>query len=401
MIRYLPVLLASSLLACTSSAPVHLPAELVDMENKLDIKRVWQRHIGYGASDKYLKFNPLIDGQTGYSIDHEGLVVAWKVENGKSIWQKQYKTSAASAIAKDEKQLYFGTSKGQVYALNKDNGQQRWKQQLSSEILSAPVSYSGRVIVRTVDGRVHALSTDTGAKLWSHDRTIPSLTLRGTSKPVISRGIVISGADNGKLTALALNNGNVLWETTIAVPRGRNEIERLIDIDAEPIVKDDMVYTVAYQGRLAAVKLDSGRIMWVRDISSYSGMIVDSHKIYLSAADGKLWALDRFNGATLWKQDQLYHRKLSRPSLQGRYLVVGDFNGYLHWMAREDGRLLARTKLGYDFFDEIDAEEEYIEDELVFSNSRNILASPVIVGDTTIAITREGLLSAYRVSEMN
>jgi outer membrane protein assembly factor BamB len=401
VIRFLLVLLAANLLACSTSTPVHPPAELVDMENKLEIHRVWQRTIGYGASDKYLKFTPLLEDQTGYSIDHEGLVVAWNIADGKVIWQKRYETSAASSIAKDKNHFYFGTSRGEVFALNKAHGEQVWKQQLSSEILSPPVSYAGKVVVRTVDGKIHALAADTGKKLWSHDRSVPTLSLRGTSAPLVTQGIVISGADSGKLTALALDNGNVLWETTISVPRGRNEIERLIDIDAEPVIKDDVIYTVAYHGRLAAVKIDSGRILWVRDISSYAGMAIDSHKIYLTASDGHLWALDRFNGATLWKQDQLNRRQLSKPALQGRYLVVGDFNGYLHWMAREDGRLLARTQLGYSVFDEMDAEQEYIEDERVFSKSRNILATPVITGDTVIAITREGLLSAYRVTEMN
>ena len=403
MIRLLTLFLTSSLLACSYTAPIHPPADLVEMDNKLKIKRLWQRNIGFGASDKYLRFTPQIEDKTGYSIDHEGLVVAWNFTDGKILWQQRFHTSAASAISKDKKQLYFGTSRGEVFALNKSNGKQVWKQQLSSEVLSPPVSYGGFVVVRTVDGRISALRADTGSKVWAHDRNMPVLSLRGTSAPIVTQGIVISGADNGKLTALALENGNVLWETTIAVPRGRNEIERLIDIDAEPVVKDDIIYAVAYQGRIAALRIDSGRIIWVRDVSSYAGMSIDSNKIYISAEDGQLWALDRFNGATLWKQDQLLRRGLSRPAFQGRYLVVGDFNGYLHWLAREDGRLVARTKLGYSIFDEDEQEGEawYFEDDRVFSKSRNVLATPVIRGDTAIAITREGLLSAYRVSEMN
>ena len=402
MIRLIPLwLLTGTLLACSSASPVLPPAELVELENKLDIKRLWQRHIGFGASDKFLKFTPVIEGQTGYSIDHEGLVVAWNLSDGKILWQQRFHSSAASAITIDKEQLYFGTSRGQVFALNKTNGKEIWRQQLTSEVLSPPVSYAGHVVVRTVDGRIHALKANTGSKVWAHDRSMPVLSLRGTSAPIVTSDIVISGADNGKLTALALSNGNVLWETTIAVPRGRNEIERLIDIDAEPVVSEGVIYTVAYQGRLAAVRIDSGRIMWVRDISSYAGMIVDSNKIYISDADGQLWALDRFNGATLWKQDSLQRRSLSKPAFQGRYLVVGDFNGYLHWMAREDGRMLARTQLGYSVFDEIESEEfQYNPDERVFSKPRNILSPPAIRGDIAVAITRQGLLSAYRVAEM-
>ncbi|MDH5446414.1 MAG: outer membrane protein assembly factor BamB [Gammaproteobacteria bacterium] len=400
MIRILFFLLASSLLGCSTSTPVHPPVELVDMENKIHIKRIWQRYIGFGASDKYLKLKPLIVGDTGYSIDHTGLVVAWNIRDGRALWQQEYQTSAATAISTDKKHLYFGTSLGEVIALNLQTGKKVWQQQLSSEILSPPVSASGQLVVRTVDGRIHALKSASGNKLWSHDRNMPTLSLRGTSTPVITHGIVVSGADNGKVTALALDNGNVLWETTVSIPRGRNEIERLIDIDADPVVKDGVIYVVAYQGRLAALKLDSGRIMWVRDVSSYSGMDVDSHKIFLSASDGNVWALDRFNGATLWKQDQLHRRRLSKPAFQGRYILVGDFNGYLHWMSREDGRLLARTQLGFSLVNDKD-DEEYIEDERVFSKSRNILTQPQVNGDMAIALTREGLLSAYMVSELD
>lgn len=403
MIRLILLLLvSSSLLACSSSSPVLPPAELVELDNKLNIKRLWQRKIGYGASDKFLKFTPSIEDKTGYSLDHEGKVVAWNLVDGKPVWRQQLHTRASSAITIDAKQLYFGTGRGEVYALRKDNGTQVWRSQLSSEVLSPPVSYGGYVVARTVDGKIHALKANTGSKVWTHDRSMPVLSLRGTSAPIVTSDIVISGADNGKLTALALSNGNVLWETTIAVPRGRNEIERLVDIDADPVVSDGVIYTVAYQGRLAAVRIDSGRILWVRDISSYSGMIIDSNKIYISDAEGKLWALDRYNGATLWKQEDLLYRSLSKPAFQGRYVVVGDFNGYLHWLAREDGRMLARVQLGYSLFDEIDPEEtEYDPDERIFSKPRNILASPVVRGDITLAITREGLLSAYRVSELN
>ncbi len=399
MIRLISLLLVGILSACSSSSPVLPPVELVKLDNRLDIKRLWQRYIGFGASDKYLKFAPALDGQAGYSIDHEGLVVAWDLAEGHVLWRQQFDTSAGTQITFDKQQLYFGTSRGEVLALNKGTGKQVWRQQLSSEVISPPLSHNGFIIVQTVDGRINALQANTGNKVWAHDRNMPVLSLRGISTPVISNDIVISGADNGKLTALALSNGNVLWETTIAVPRGRNEIERLIDIDADPVVSDEVIYTVAYQGRLAAVKLDSGRILWVRDISSYAGMVVDSNKIYISDAEGQLWALDRFNGATLWKQDGLLRRSLSQPAFQGRYILVGDFNGYLHWMARDDGRMLARTQLGYSILDASDPESGYIEDDRQFSKTRNILATPVVQDDTVLAITREGLLSAYRVAD--
>ena len=393
-------LVIAVLMACsTSPSPVQPPVALVPLKNKLDVKRVWQRYIGGGAGYKYLRFSPVVDGDLAYAIDHEGKVVAWNITNNKTQWKRELNTVASSAIGLDEENLYFGTSQGEVFALRKESGKKFWQTQVSSEVLSPPVSKNGVIIVRTVDGRLHALSRESGRKLWSHDRTMPVLSLRGTSTPLIVDDIVISGADNGKLAALSLLNGTLLWETAIAIPRGRNEIERLIDIDANLQFRDGIIYTVAYQGRLAAVRIDSGRLLWVRDLSSYTGMSIDSHRIYLSDAEGQVWALDRLNGATLWKQDRLLRRALSKPVIQGQYLLVGDFNSYIHWLSRENGKLLARTRLGFEGISLIPGEDDEEEDERVFSKPRNILATPIISKDMAIVINREGLVSGYRVKE--
>ncbi|MDH5407757.1 MAG: outer membrane protein assembly factor BamB [Gammaproteobacteria bacterium] len=381
----------------TSPSPILPPEKLTELDNKLSIKLLWQRTVGNGASDNYLKLKPAISGKTGYAIDHQGYLLAWDLHSGKKLWSKKYNTPASSALSLTQDRLYFGTSLGEVITVNRKNGQLIWRAQVSSEVLSAPVIDGNAVVVRTVDGRIHSLSATNGQKLWVYDRSVPVLSLRGTSSPIVVDGLVISGADNGKLTALSLKTGAVLWETTIAVPSGRSEIERLIDIDAQPLIRDGVIYAVAFQGRLAAVRIDSGRILWVRDISSYNGMTMDTNRLYLSDSEGKVWALDRFNGATLWKQERLLRRAISRPVIQGSNILVGDFNGYLHWMSRTDGRLLARTRLGQDPLPDIEEDEEA--DSMIFSQSRNILATPVVRNDIAIVIDRKGLLSAFRVSE--
>lgn len=399
MIRSLSFFLSLLLLGgCSSSpSPVLPPAGLVELQNKLAIKMLWQRQVGSGASDKYLKLSPVIDGKVGYAVDHQGYFVAWDLNSGETLWSKSYAVPASSALTLMGDRLYFGTSKGEVLAIEKNKGKLVWRATVSSEVLSPPVSDGQTVIVRTVDGRLHALNSADGQRRWVHDRNMPVLSLRGTSTPLIVDDIVISGADNGKLTALAMTNGNLLWETPVAVSQGRSEIERLVDVDAQPLVRDGVIYVVTYQGRIAAVRIDSGRSLWVRDVSSYSGMTMDANRVYLSDSEGRVWALDRFNGATLWKQEQLLRRVLSRPSLQERYLLVGDFNGYLHWMARNDGRLVARTRLGRDPYPDMDDEAET--DDLIFSKARNILATPLVQDDITVVINRSGLLSAFRVKD--
>ncbi|MDH5180839.1 MAG: outer membrane protein assembly factor BamB [Gammaproteobacteria bacterium] len=384
--------------ACSSTvSSVAPPVALQRIDAKLVINKLWHRQVGRGASDKYLKLNPVITDKIGYVVDHTGYFIAWDLVSGKKLWSRFFDVPASSAPGMDDDRLYFGTGKGEVFSISPKDGKLLWRSTVSSEVLSPPVSNGKYVVVRTVDGRLHTLDKQTGKVRWVHDRNMPVLSLRGTSTPIIEGDIVISGADNGKLTALVLESGSVLWETAIAVPQGRSEIERLVDIDAQPLVRDGVIYTVTYQGRLAAVKIDTGRILWVRDMSSYNGMEMDAHRIYLTDADGVIWALDRFNGATLWKQDGLLRRVVSRPALQGRYLVVGDFNGYLHWLKRNDGNLVGRTRLGAETLSDMNSGNE--DDDREFSKLRNILATPVIQDDITIAVNRAGLLSAFRIKD--
>lgn len=382
--------------ACSSSpSSVLPPAKLPVLENKVTIERLWERQIGNGASDKFLKLRPVLDNNTGYAIDHTGQLFAWDIKTGKTRWSKSYSVPASTALVLRDNYLYFGTSNGEIFVVNKKHGKVKWRSSVSSEVLAPPVITKSLVVVQTVDGGLHAINRTTGQRNWFYSREMPVLSLRGTSTPLIVGDIVISGADNGKLIALTLNSGAPLWETPIAIPRGRSEIERLVDVDAPPVERDGVIYTVTYQGRLAAIRIDSGQILWVRDVSSYTGMELDSHKIYLTDAEGRIWALDRFNGATLWVQDALLHRTLSGPTFQGRYIVVGDFNGFLHWITRSDGELIAITRLGYEPLP--DSDVKLMDDDMLFSKSRNILARPLVEDNLTLAINRSGLLAAFRV----
>ena len=174
------------------------------------------------------------------------------------------------------------------------------------------------------------------------------------------------------------------------------ELERMIDIDADPIVMGDVVYTVTYQGRLAAVNLASGRMLWTRDLSSYTGMAIDAYRIYLSDAEGQVWALNRYNGATLWRQDKLLRRSLTRPVLDGAHVIVGDYDGYLHWISREDGKLKGRARVNAGYYL---LNEDYDEDDLTFRKANNILATPLVLSDRIIAIDRKGHMTAFQVTE--
>ena len=203
----------------------------------------------------------------------------------------------------------------------------------------------GVVVIRTIDGQVIGLNVEDGKRLWNYASNVPVLSLRGNSPPVFDKQAVILGLDDGNLIALDLDNGQALWKQRMVISHGRSELERMVDIDATPKIADGVIYAVSFQGQMAAITVDSGTILWTRDMSSNIGLDVDHNQVYVVDNSSTIWALDRYNGASVWKQDKLKYRQLTPPTVYGDYIVVGDFEGYLHWLARDDGRLVARIKM--------------------------------------------------------
>lgn len=381
--------------ACSSSpSPVLPPVKLTALENEIKITHDWTRYLDRGAGFAFLKLKPVIDGDTVYSVDHSGLVKQSSLKSGDTRWEKQLTKPVSSRLSLHDGRLYLGTSKGDVVVLSADTGNEVWRTTLSSEVLSSPAAAEGIVVVRTVDGFIYGLNAENGEKKWAYSSQVPLLTLRGTSSPVISKGIVITGSDSGKLTALTLQEGTILWEATIAVPKGRTELERIIDIDAEPVVVKDVVYVASYQGRLAAVQIDSGRIHWARDMSTYSGFTVGPYRVYLTDSEGYIWAVNRFNGSTIWRQDKLLRRSLTRPVLQDKHLVVADYNGYVHWLSREDGHIAARKRINEDHYLFTTPSEE---DSMLFDRAENVLAEPIVINNNVLAVDRMGTMSSFSV----
>lgn len=396
MKRFWLFLLNAILVGCTiSPSPVLPPVELTSIENPLYVRSNWNSVIGSGVGENYLKLQPVFAGSSGYVADYQGYVRAFEVTTGERQWELQLEMPIASGPAVVEDKLLFGTSQGEVLAHDLRNGKELWRAAVSSEVLAQPRGEDGIVVIRTVDGRVYGLAAENGERLWVYDRSVPLLTLRGNSAPVVHNGIVIVGTDSGKLAALTLKTGRVLWETQIADPRGRTELERMVDIDVQPVVMEDVVYVVTYQGRLATVQLDSGRMLWARDISSYSGMALDPYRVYITDSESQVWALNRFNGATLWRQDKLLRRSLTGPVLQGPYLVVADYDGYVHWLKREDGRIVARKRVNQEWHEA--HKDDFAEVEDLFSKANNILAAPKEVDSMILVMDRLGHIAAFEL----
>jgi len=322
------------------------PTELTEFTVEFEPQKLWENDAGEGAGETKNDLGVWLQNGKAFAVDHEGEVSAFNVENGRRLWETELDVKVVAGIGGGMDMVLVGTQKGELIALNEADGQELWRTRLSSEVLATPKAAAGMVVSRTSDGRVTGIAADSGEVQWSYQRAVPLLSLRGAGAPVITDDKVIAGYDNGKLVALSLNDGKVVWEKSVAVPRGRTELERLVDIDADPVVVNDTVYVVSYQGNVAGVDLSSGQIMWSREMSSQTGLdAAYGDAVYISDDQGYVWAVQDGSGDALWRQTRLLRRQISAPAIAGDYVVVGDFEGYVHWIARNDGRFVARQQI--------------------------------------------------------
>ena len=324
------------------------PAELVPLDNKIDIKKLWSSTIGSGTGGYRVKLVPAVTEDRVYAAASNGTVEAFDLFSGKSVWRVDVDIDISGATGAGDGLVLVGSANGLLVGLRQETGEEVWRNTLSSEVLSVPKSYIGVAVVHTVDGKLFGFDALTGDSLWVYDRTVPVLSLHGNSSPVISGISAIVGLANGKLASVGLVNGDLRWEVSITAPSGRSELERMVDIDVDPLVVEGVIYACTYQGEMAAVTEDTGVVLWRRKLSSYSGIGGNWRQVYVSDDEGNLWAIDPSNGSAIWKNDTLLRRGLSGPALLGEYVVVGDFEGYLHWFDSSNGEMLARTRAGSD-----------------------------------------------------
>ncbi len=342
----LPVFLLLS--ACFSTSNRIEPAPLKDLTAKLEVREIWSQDFGSIDEDKYVRLDPVLRGGTLYAVDSDGDLTAFDQDKGDTLWGIDLDREVTAGLGASSSNLFLGTRKGQVVAISIETHKIIWQQNVSSQILAPPVTDGETVIVQTIDGKVHALSEADGKSLWVYRRDGPSLSLRGTATPLIVQDAVVTGFSTGTLSALSLDKGRQLWEMTVAHPQGRNEIERLIDVDIQPLVKGYLLFVGSYQGKLVAIDLRSGRKVWSRDISTFTGLAVDDKNIYVTDDSDSVWALEQTTGSTVWRQGQLQGRALNAPAVMNDYIVVGDYEGYVHWLSTESGAMVTRYQVGND-----------------------------------------------------
>lgn len=350
------------------------PAELVKFDHSLKVRKIWSTSVGDGLGKHGIGITPLYVSGTLYVADYKGRVTAVDAETGKKKWQNKTDLPFSGGPGVEGSLMVLGTIDGQVQAFNAENGSELWQTRVSSEVLASPAIADNIVVVRCIDGRVFGLDANNGNRLWIHDRSVPLLTLRGNAALLIRAGTVFVGYDDGTIVALKLEDGSVVWEQSFVNPEGRTELERLADVGQQMVMVATDLIASSYKNRVTAVAAESGRLLWFKDIGSETGVQVERVNLALSDKNGEVWLLDRRNGSTMWKQDQLLNRGLTRPAFYGGEVVVGDAEGYLHWIDVETGRFVARVREGKHGF----------------------AGGPITVGTTLYVLTHDGTLAAYR-----
>lgn len=326
--------------------PIEPPAELVEFEATLEVREAWEFRAGSGSERLGLALRPAVDGGRVYVAGRDGRVHALDLESGDQRWTTETDVALAAGPAAGFGLVAVGGSDGMVIALDAGDGSVRWQAQLSGEVLASPAVTAQAVVVRSVDGYLRALALDTGEEIWAVEQRPPRLTLRGTAAPATGGGLVVTGFDNGRVAAYELRDGEQRWEQTIAIGRGRTEIERLADVDATPQIVPPDVFAVGYQGRVVSLSLETGQLLWANELSSHKGLGVDWTSLYVTTEASELVGMSRASGGELWRQDALRQRRLTAPTPHGQSVVVGDFEGWLHWLDPISGRLQARHRAG-------------------------------------------------------
>lgn len=343
----LAVSLAVSLSGCSwvggwfgSSKPAVKPAELTDFKASAALARAWDGSVG--AAGSYV-FSPGSDGQAVYAAGGDGRIVKFDLASGREQWRIEAGKPLSAGVGVGAGLVLVGTPKGELLAFKAADGAKAWSTQLSAEILVPPVAAGGVVAARANDGKVYLLEAETGKQRWNYSRVLPALTLRQQSDLALGDSAVYAGHAGGKLTALALNNGAPQWEVNVALPRGATDLERIADVAGPLGLDESSVCAAAYQGRLACFDRISGNTQWARDVSALRGVELDGDMVFVADDHDVLMAFDR-RGNNPWKQDKLRDRKLSSPvALADKFVAVGDLQGYVHLIRREDGAFAARA----------------------------------------------------------
>lgn len=320
------------------------PAELISFEETVNIDVVWRRSLGNGSGEKNIRLRPAVSGSYVYMADYNGQLWSLDLKTGAVVWKKEFDQSITSGVSVTGNDIYIATQDGVLHNIAKSNGEIQWSQPLSSESIAPAVADDSQVYIRTVDGRLTAFERLNGKQNWTYEAALPVLTVHGTGSPVLLNDLVITGFANGKLIALDKELGIPRWNKRLAIPQGRSELERLVDLDGTPLVDQGIVYATSYHGKFSAITAE-GNTQWETEFSSYFGPALGLGNLYVTRDDDHIEAYDQINGSSVWSQKELQGRFLTQPVKYDTYVVVADFEGYIHALAQVDGEMLGRLSV--------------------------------------------------------
>ena len=328
---------------CSSTPSGPKPAPLPELSAPKAVRVLWRAEAG--AAEDFV-FSPALVEDAVYAAARDGTVSRFDAASGRQRWQVSAGTRLSAGVGADATSVAVATEEGEVIVLEAASGKLRWRARVSSEVLASPAIGAGLVLVRSIDNRIFAFGADDGKRRWVYQRAASSLIVRTPAGAVIAGDSVYAGFRGGKLAAIALSNGGLRWEATVALPKGSTELERVTDVVGDPVVQGREVCAAAYQGRVACYEMANGRQIWARELSSLTGVSVDARYAFAADERGAVHALDRSSGRSVWKQDRLAYRELSLPLPTGNAVAVGDFEGYVHFLERDTGAFFARHETG-------------------------------------------------------
>ncbi|GAC15151.1 outer membrane protein assembly factor BamB [Aliiglaciecola lipolytica] len=372
---------------------------LQPIESQFTANRLWSDNLTGGVDKFYSRLRPAVAYDKVFAASRQGIVAAYELESGKQVWKRDLafypndkwysfitnmwsngiSAKISGGITVIYETVFFGSENGEVFALDVNTGETKWTSKVRGEIIASPAVDENVVLVNTGSGALFALDASTGKQLWLFESDVPALSLRGISAPVAANGGALVGTATGKLVVNILGSGQTAWEQTISAPSGATELERIVDIDSQPLVVGPNVYVISFDGTLASVELRSGRVIWKREYNSYRRLGIDGNSLYVTDKNSNIYSIDRRNGVEMWSQSSLKKRNLTSPESIGKYIVVGDKYGFLHWLDKTDGKIVSRMDIGGDDEDE------------------GIYVAPVAFGNKLYTQTRDGELIAIEV----
>lgn len=379
--------------ACSSTddePEEQLVAELTEINQQFEPKVLWSNDVGSGVDYYFSRIKPVVAYGKVFSASRDGEAMAFDQETGKQVWltdvsdiksKRGFFESKKSALLNGGpvagiNKVFLGTENGEIYALEADTGALAWQNKIKGEVITTPAIDAGILVVNSASGVLKAFNASNGEEQWKVEQDVPALTLRGLSAPVIASGGVLVGTANGGVTVYILEKGQQGWTAEVGESSGTTELERIVDVDSEPLVFGDKVYAISARGNLVALDLRSGRVLWKRQYSSYQELAISGNTIFLTDVKGHVYAVDRNNGLERWSQLALTNRRVTGPAVVGQYVIVGDFEGYLHWLNQETGEIVARYQ--------VDSSGLYsaptVENDIIYSQSRdgelNVIKTP-------------------------